>query len=206
MDVSPHCDSDGSRDPVYAYRPSLLGAPFEFRLTPTALEWSRGRFAARVPYERIRRLRLSFRPVTMQSHRFIAEIWWTAGPKLEICSTSWRSIVELERHDAAYTAFVAELHRRIARAGASVSFETGSPVVLYWIGLPVFAGASLALAALTARALQTGAMGAAAIVGGFLALFLWQVGTFFRRNRPGTYAPDSLPPEVLPRQRVSSEQ
>jgi hypothetical protein len=199
MDVSPQCDSDGSRDPVYAYKPSLLGAPFEFRLAPTALEWSRGRFNDRVPYDRIRRLRLSFRPVTMQSHRFVAEIWSAAGPKLEICSTSWRSIVEQERHDAAYSAFIAELHRRIAAGGATVSFETGSPVALYWLGLAMFAGASLALAALTVRALQIGAPGGAAIVGGFLALFLWQVGTFFRRNRPGSYQPHTLPPEVLPR-------
>ncbi|MFL4970574.1 MAG: hypothetical protein ACJ8FU_12405 [Xanthobacteraceae bacterium] len=200
MDAPPYCDSDGSRDLVYAYKPSLLGAPFEFRLTPTALEWSRGRLNDRVPYDRIRRLRLSFRPVSMQSHRFIAEIWATAGPKLEICSTSWRSVVEQERHDVAYRAFVAELHRRIAAVGAAVSFEAGSPVVLYWIGLGVFAGASLALAALMARALQIGAMAGAAIVGGFLALFAWQLGTFFRRNRPGTYGPDALPPEVLPRQ------
>jgi hypothetical protein len=199
MDVSPGCEPDAPRDLVYAYKPSLLGAPFEFRLTRTALEWSRGRFADRLPYDRIRRLRLSFRPVTMQSHRFVAEIWPAAGPKLEICSTSWRSVVEQERHDAAYSTFVAELHRRIAAVGAGVSFEAGSPVVLYWIGLAVFAGASLALAALTARALQIGATGGAAIVGGFLALFLWQVGTFFRRNRPATYRPDNLPPEVLPR-------
>jgi hypothetical protein len=199
MDISSRCDSDASRDLIYAYKPSLLGAPFEFRLTPTALEWSRGRYTDRVPYDRIRRLRLSYRPVTMQSYRFLAEIWPAAGPKVEICSTSWRSVVEQERHDAAYSTFVAELHRRIAAAGTTVSFEAGSPVALYWIGVAVFAGASLALAGLTARALQIGAMGGAAIVGSFLALFLWQVGTFFRRNRPGTYGPDALPPEVLPR-------
>jgi hypothetical protein len=204
MDVSSQCEPDASRDLIYAYKPSLLGAPFEFRLTQTALEWSRGRLADRVPYDRIRRLRLSFRPVTMQSHRFVAEIWYVAGPKLEICSTSWRSVVEQERHDAGYCAFIAELHRRIAAVGAGVSFEAGSPVVLYWIGVALFAGASLALAALTARALQVGATGGAAIVGGFLALFLWQVGTFLRRNRPATYEPDTLPPEVLPRGSFSS--
>ena len=195
--------SDGEREParglVYAYKPALLGAPFEFCLTPAALEWSRGRVAGRLPYDRVRRVRLSFRPVTMQSHRFITEIWPVVGPKLEICSTSWRSIMEQERHDAAYARFVAELHRRIADTGAAVSFEAGSQVVLYWIGVAVFAGASLTLAALTARALQAGAPAAAAIVAGFLALFLWQVGTFFRRNRPATYQPNALPPEVLPR-------
>jgi hypothetical protein len=199
MDASSRCEPDAAGDLTYAYKPSLLGAAFEFRLTPTALEWSRGRHGDRVPYDRIRRLRLSFRPVSMQSHRFLAEVWPAAGPKLLICSTSWRSPVEQQRHDAAYTAFIAELHRRIAAVGAAVSFEAGSPVAVYWIGLAVFAGVSLALAALTARALQVGAMAGAFIVGGFLALFLWQVGTFFRRNRPGIYAPHALPPEVLPR-------
>jgi len=174
-------------DLVYAYKPSLLGAPFEFRLAPTALEWARGRYAGQIPYRQIRRLRLSFRPVSMQSHRFLTEVWAANSPKLQIFSTSWRSIVEQERHDAAYTAFIAELHRRIAAAGAAPILQVGAPVVVYWIGFAVFAGTSLALAGLTARALQVGAYGGAAIVGGFLALFLWQVGTFLRRNRPGIY-------------------
>ncbi len=33
--------SDG--DLAYAYKPSLMGAPFEFRLAPDALEWRKGR-------------------------------------------------------------------------------------------------------------------------------------------------------------------
>jgi hypothetical protein len=198
-------EREHARGLVYAYKPSLLGAPFEFRLTPTALEWSRGRVAGRLPYDRVRRVRLSFRPVTMQSHRFVAEIWPVAGVKLEICSTSWRSIMEQERYDAAYAGFIAELHRRIAATGAAVSFEAGSQVVLYWFGVALFAGASLALAGLIARALQVGAISAATIVAGFLALFLWQVGTFFRRNRPATYRPNALPPEVLPRGNASGD-
>ena len=196
MDVSP--ERAASPDLVYAYKPSLLGAPCEFRLTPTALEWARGRHAGQIPYRQIRRLRLSYRPVSMQSHRFLAEVWVTGGPKLQIFSTSWRSIVEHERHDAAYTAFVAELHRGIAAAGAAPTLQAGTPAMLYWVGFVVFAGVSLALAALTVRALQGGAYAAAGIVGGFLALFLWQVGTFLRRNRPGTYQADALPPLVLP--------
>ena len=198
MDVSPQ--PGASPDLVYAYKPSLLGAPFEFRLTPTALEWRRGRYAAQIPYRQIRRLRLSFRPVSMQSHRFRTEVWSAGGPKLQIFSTSWRSIVEQERHDAAYTAFIVELHRRIAAAGAAPTLQAGTPVVVYWIGFAVFAAAALALAALTARALQAGAYAGAGLVGGFLALFLWQMGTFFRRNRPGAYRADALPPLVLPGQ------
>ena len=196
MDVS--SPTGASPDLVYAYKPSLLGAPFEFRLTATALEWSRGRYALSIPYDQIRRLRLSFRPASIQSHRFLAEVWSVGAPKLQIFSTSWRSVVEQERHDAAYTAFIAELHRRIAAAGAKPALQAGTPVVVYWIGFTVFTGVSLALAGLTVRALQVDAFAAAGIVVGFLALFLWQVGTFFRRNRPATYRLDALPPQVLP--------
>lgn len=198
MDASPDPESAPGSDLVYAYKPSLLGAPLEFCLTEAGLQWSRGRHINRIPYDRIRRLRLSFRPVSMQSHRFVTEIWAPGAPKLQICSVSWRSVVEQERLDAAYARFVTELHRRLPRAG-SVSLEAGFPPVLYWIGVAVFVAASLGLAALTARALQVGALAAATIVGGFLALFLWQVGTIFRRNKPLRYRADALPPEVLPR-------
>ena len=107
-------------------------------------------------------------------------------------------MLEWERHDAEYVAFIAELHRRMAAAGSTASFEAGSAPVIYWVGAVVFAGLCLALAALAVRALQADAFAAAAIVGGFLALSLWQVGTFFRRNRPATYRPDALPEQVMP--------
>ncbi len=191
-------DTGAPAEVTYAYKPSLMGAPFEFRLTESALEWRKGNYADRVPYDRIRRVRLSFRPVTMQTHRFQAEIWPAAGPKLIVASSSWRSMVEQERHDATYGPFLAALHQRIAAHGGRTSFESGMPVLMFWVALLVFGAACFALAGLTVRALQIGELPGAAIVGGFLALFLWQVGTFLRRNRPMTYRPDALPPQVLP--------
>ena len=191
--------TEALQDLHYDYKPALLGAAWQFRLRSDALEWQLGRRAGRLPYERVARVRLSFRPVTMQTYRFIAEIWPEEGPKLQIASTSWRSILEQERKDRTYAAFLAELHRRIAAAGGRADFVTGSPPFLYWPGLVVFAVAALAMAALTVRAIQVQAWEATAIVGGFFALFLWQVGGFFRRNRPGTYQPNALPPDLIPR-------
>jgi hypothetical protein len=191
--------TDAHQDLHYDYKPALLGAAWQFRLRSDALEWQWGRRAGRLPYERVARVRLSFRPVTMQTYRFIAEIWPEEGPKLQIASTSWRSILEQERKDRTYAAFLAELHRRIAAAGGRADFVTGSSPFLYWPGLVVFAVAALAMAALTVRAIQVQAWEATAIVGGLFALFLWQVGGFFRRNRPGTYRPNALPPDLIPR-------
>src|SRR5262249_34077705 len=138
---------------VYSHKPSLMGAPWEFRLTDDALAFRVGSREGRVPYRSIRRVRLSFRPVTTQSRRFLAEIWSDGAPKLVIASSSWRSLFEQEARDDAYGAFIRELHRRLAAAGAAASFERGSPALLYWPGLAIFVGAALALAALTVRAL-----------------------------------------------------
>jgi hypothetical protein len=177
----------------------LLGAAFEFRLVPDALEWRIGTRSGRVSYGSIQRVRLSFRPVPLQSYRFLAEIWSEGAPKLQLVSTSMRSMMEVQRHDADYSAFVTELHRRIAQAGGNAVFESGKNPVVYWIGVVIFAAMALGLAALTVRGLQAQSFAGAAFVAGFLALFLWQVGAFFRRNRPRRYAPDALPDDVLPR-------
>ena len=183
----------------YAYKSSLVGAPLEFQLAPDALEWRKGGIAGRTPYGSVRRIRLSFRPMTMQNYRFVTEVWPESGPKLQIASTSWKSLVEHQRLDAEYSAFVSELSRRVGAAGGNTAFDTGSPAFLYWPGVLVFTGASFALVGLSVRALQEQAWGGAAFIAAFFALFLYQAGNFFRRNRPGTYSPDAVPPLLLPK-------
>lgn len=184
---------------AYAYRPSLLGAAWEFKLVGDGIDWSAGRKAGHIPFRTVRRLRMSYRPASMQSHRFMTELWADGAPKLEILSSSWKSLVEQERLDKPYAAFVAELHRRVALAAPPARFEQGSHPLLYWPGLIAFGGVSLGLALLIVRALQADSKGGAAFVGAFLVLFLWQGGNFFRRNRPGFYRPEALPPELMPK-------
>jgi hypothetical protein len=41
---------DSGEDPVYIHKPSLMGAPWELRLRPEALEWRTGRHEGRIPY------------------------------------------------------------------------------------------------------------------------------------------------------------
>jgi len=199
VDMSIDRASAGEGAVAYAYRPSLLGAAWEFKLTGDGIDWAAGRKAGHIPYRSVRRLRMSYRPASMQSHRFMTELWAEGAPKLKILSSSWKSMVEQERKDKSYAAFVAKLHRRIALAGPPARFEQGSHPLLYWLGLLVFVGVALVFAALIARALQAGAMSGAAFVGGFLVLFLWQGGNFFRRNRPGLYRPEALPAELMPK-------
>jgi hypothetical protein len=153
-----------------------------------------------IPFDKVRRLRMSFRPNNMQSHRFVTELWAEGFPKLQVVSSSWKSMFEQERFDDAYSGFIRELHRRLANVNGTTQFDRGSSPFIYWPGIVIFVGAAFGLAALIARALQAGAIASAAIVAAFLVLFLWQAGNFFRRNRPGTYRPEALPADIMPRE------
>jgi hypothetical protein len=192
-------DTSAFAGPEYSYRPSLLGAPWQFRLTPTYLAWEVGRRSGRVRYDRIGQMRISFRVATMQGNRYLTEVWPANGdPKLMIASTSWKSMVEQVRQDAPYSAFVTELHRRIAEVKTDAQFLAGAAPYLYWPGLIVFALVAAGLAALTVRALQAQSFAGAAFIAGFFLLFLWQLGGYYCRNRPGFYRPDAVPRELLP--------
>jgi hypothetical protein len=184
---------------AYAYRPSLLGAPWEFTLVGDGIDWVAGSRSGRIPFRNVRRLRMSYKPASMQSYRFVTEVWAEGAPKLQIVSSSWKSMVERERLDRPYAAFITELHRRIARAAPPARFEQGGNRLTYWLGLIVFVSVALALAALIALGAQAGAWRGAAVVLVFLVLFLWRGGDFFRRNRPGSYRPEALPPELMPK-------
>src|SRR5262245_35526467 len=98
--------SDG--DPIYGYNPNLVGSPWVFTLKRDGLAWEYGRRSGLVRYDQISRVRLSYRPATLQGYRFITEIWSPQNPKLQISSTSFRGLMEQARQDDEYTAFIVE--------------------------------------------------------------------------------------------------
>ncbi len=183
---------------AYAYRSTVMGAMRQFKLSEDGIDWAVGAVSGHIPYRNIRRLRMSYRPSSMQSNRFLTELWGESGPKLRIASSSWKSMVEQERLDRLYSAFVRELHRRVSKATPSVCFEKGHSPFLFWPSLVVFTVVALGLAALVARALQAGTYAGAAFIGAFFAFYLWYSTNFLRRNRPGKYDADALPQDVMP--------
>lgn len=184
---------------AYTYRPSLMGSPCEFQLADDGLDWRAGRNSGHVAWHSLRRVRMSFRPTSMQMHRFVTELWADDQPKLTIVSSSWKSMFEQERLDKPYAAFITDLHRRLAQAQTRARFEQGTHPLRFWPGLAVFAGVSLALAALAVRALQAQAYGGALFILAFFGLFLWRGGNYFRRNRPRLYRAEAPPRELIPK-------
>jgi hypothetical protein len=192
-------EADEARRPSYSFRPSAFGAPREFRLLDGGLAWEIGRRSGVIPFERIERVRMSYRPATLQMHRFVTEIWSADVPRLDIVSSSWKSMVEQADQGSDYRAFITELHDRLTTARRGIRFDAGVHPFLYWPGVVVFVGAAIGFAALTVRALESDAGLAALLIGAFLLLFLWQAGNIFYRNKPMAYRPDALPRALLPR-------
>lgn len=189
----------------YAYRPSVMGGICAFRVAPDALHWQIGRHSGALAYRDIRRIRLSFRPISLANYRFITELWTDALPKMIISSTAWKNIFEQQRQDAEYLAFIRALHEQIARAGATPRLDIGSPPLIYWPGVVLTALLFAVIPVVTYRTAQTGATGATLLLAAFSLFCVWKMGSFFYRNRPGTYAARALPDRVLPRSDLSPD-
>src|SRR5258708_36104395 len=105
----------------YAYKASLIGSAHQFELTEQGLSWQLGGKSGVWPYADIARINLSYRPVSMQSHRFRADIVNANRQRIAILSTSWQTVALMAPQDRDYRAFITQLHRRIEKAGNKVA-------------------------------------------------------------------------------------
>lgn len=181
----------------YVYRPSLLGAAWQFSLTDDGLAWSVGRKQGVWAYADIVHVQLSYRPVSMQRRRFRADITSRDGRTLPVVSATWQSMIAVAPQDDAYRAFVLDLHRRVAAAGQA-TFGAGQRRAAYVIGLVLLAFIGVALVGLFVRALTTSSWSGAFFIVACGAVFGWQMISFMRRNRPRTYVPGDVPQDLLP--------
>jgi hypothetical protein len=182
----------------YAYRASLIGAAHRFELTDAGLSWHFGGKSGIWPYVTIVSIRLSYRPMSMQSRRFRADVENTSGQRIAVFSTTWQTIALMAPQDRDYRAFVTQLHRRLAQAGSKAVLSGGLRPGTYIAALVLLALVALALAGLLVRAIATGEFGGVLFLIGFAALSAWQIGGFIRRNRPRSYGVDDLPDDLLP--------
>ena len=189
----------GDGAPVrYAYKASLMGSAHQFELRDDGLSWRVAGKSGVWPYAGIAAIRLSYRPVSMQSRRFRADIDRSGGGRLAIVSTSWQTAALMAPQDRDYRAFITQLHRRMAEAGSNAALAGGLRPGVYAAAVALLALVGIAIAGLFVRAMATGEFAGALFLVGFTALFGWQIGGFVRRNRPRAYSFDHLPEALLP--------
>jgi hypothetical protein len=187
----------------YAYKASLIGAAHRFELTDEGLSWHVGSRSGVWPYAWISAIRLSYRPVSMQSRRFRADIE-SAGPestnlgRIAILSTTWQTAALMAPQDHDYRAFIIALHARMKEAASNAMLTGGLRRPIYVVAVVLLALVGIAMAGLFIRAIATGEWAGVLFLVGFAALFAWQIGGFVNRNRPRAYTFDDLPKALLP--------
>src|SRR5262249_31035627 len=191
----PHQPEPGTS---YAFKASLVGSAHQFELTDKGLSWKISGRSGVWAYSDISAVRMSYRPSSMQAHRFRTDIWHQDGGRIRIMSTNWQTVSLMTPQDNGYRAFIEGLHVCMAAAGSKAALTGGLPFALYAAAL-VFVGVlAIAMVGLFVRALMTGEHAGAAFLVAFALLFNWQIGGFMRRNKPVTYAFDHLPEALLP--------
>jgi hypothetical protein len=182
----------------YAYKASLIGAAHQFELTGEGLSWRIAGKSGLWPYAAISAIRLSYRPVSMQSRRFRADIDNANGGRIAILSTSWQTAALMAPQDQDYRVFIAGLHQRMAQAGSTAALIGGLRPRIYAAAVILLTLVAIAMAGLFVRAIATNEFVGALFLVGFAALFGWQIGGFVKRNRPHAYSFGHLPEALLP--------
>jgi len=196
--VSEHVtEGEGART-SYAYKASLVSSAQQFELTDEGLSWRIGRRSGVWPYAGIASIRLSYRPMSMQSRRFRADIAKTGGGRIAILSTTWQTVSLMAPQDQGYRAFISELHRRMQAAGSTASLTGGIGMASYATAVAMLVLLAIAMIGLLVRALATSEFTGALFLIGISIWFAWTIGGFIKRNRPCKYSFDALPEKLLP--------
>jgi hypothetical protein len=191
-------EEETAPDDRYAYKASLIGSAHLFELTKKGLSWNVGGRSGVWAYSDIAAINLSYRPVSMQSRRFRADLHHVNGSRIRIMSTTWQTVTLMTPQDHGYRAFITGLHRRMAAAGSRAVLSGGLPMYHYGAAIVLVTALAIAMLGLLVRAVAVGEWAGVLFLIGFAALFVWQIGGFVRRNRPITYSFDHLPKALLP--------
>jgi hypothetical protein len=189
---------EGTPRTRYDYKASLIGSAHQFELTDAGLSWQISGRSGVWAYTDIASIRLSYRPSSMQSRRFRADINGKHGHRIAVLSTTWQTVSLMAPQDHGYRAFITELHRRMATAGSNAALVAGIGPKTYVAALAMLTFLAVSMTGLFVRAVWTGEWYGALFLVGFAALFTWQIGGFVRRNRPRTYDFGHLPEALLP--------
>ncbi|CAN1545288.1 hypothetical protein MCEMSEM23_01937 [Rhabdaerophilaceae bacterium] len=183
---------------TYGHRPKPFAAELEMELTAHELIATRGRSSLRFPLTAVEKVELVFSPRNTAHHAFSCRVRATDGRSVIFDSLSWKSLIETERQDEAYTRFVRAVVSRARAHNTNMILQAGVAPFKFWgmfsLGIPVMAG----LAGIAAYAFAS-----SGVFSGFLAIALfvylgWWLRDYLRRNRPAIIPTDEIPARVLP--------
>lgn len=184
---------------VYEHRAKPYAQEARFEMRPDILAVTQGRRSGDFAYRDIDMVRLLYKPRNTTNEGYQAKLYRKDRRTVGLTNLTWKSLVDLDRQDAEYSAFVRALIARIVAANPGVVLEAGMPRLLY--ALTALAGgvAMLALVLVGIAALRQGGWPMALITVAIGAYFVWWTSRYLGRNRPRRFLPDAIPPDVMPK-------
>ncbi len=120
------------------------------------------------------------------------------GASLLLKSQHYRGLADFEDRNEAYSVFVTRFHNLLAAANPLVVYKKGIGLVGYIASMLIFVIAGLILPIISIGALFTGSL-LYGIVGILASIFLMiKMVRYARKNKPGKYAPNDIPGNLLP--------
>lgn len=156
----------------------------------------------RFPYREVERLRLTYRPKSLEFHVFQLDLRLRDGRTLKLSNVARMpgSLFQpYRRWDAGYRTLVGELTRRVARAAPQARLEAGFPFWRWALAALVGVGSTLFVFAAFVDALFKGDGKAIAVTAAGFGLMSAFLAPFLFRNLPRPLPGGDPPPQVLPR-------
>jgi hypothetical protein len=183
---------------AYQHRAKPYAQEARFEMRPDHLAVTQGGRSGDFAYRDILMVRLIYKPRNTTNEGYQAKLYRRDRKTVALTNLSWKSLVDLERQDADYAAFVRALVGRIASANPSVVLEAGFPRWLHAVTTAAGLIAILALIFVGIQALRHGGWPMALMTVAIGLYFCWWTARYLARNRPRRFRADALPPDVMP--------
>lgn len=199
MTVAEDTPAKASGGPTLTVRPSMIIPAMTLGLTrdQITVEDEMGGKTL-IPLREVTGLRLWFDPRRFQMNRFRAALTYGDRGRLDFTNISMRGFARWDDHSEDYIAYVTALARAIARKNRNAVFEKGYSSALWGVHVAINGILFVSLVGGGLWFLLNGGalLGIAGLgIGAFYAPTIYRM---IMRNRPGRFAPDDPPTDVLP--------
>jgi hypothetical protein len=179
-------------------RPYSNEAVFELREDRVAIE--QGSRKGDFLFSEIAMIRLMYKPKNTTNEGYQTKIYRRDRKTASFTNLSWKSLVDVERQDEAYSTFLRRMITAAAAANPSIVLVAGLPRWMHGL-VTIFGVASVAaLALVTVQALMQGGWPIALLTAALASYFAWWATRYTLRNRPRSFRPEAVPAEVMPPQ------
>ena len=197
---------------LYTHRAKPYSSEIVLCLGKRELQVEKGKSKQSYPLDKLERIRLSYAPRNISRLTFVCDIRARDGNSVTINNLDWKSLIQVEKVDPGYRAFVDALVTRAATLNPKIQLEAGCGIVRYRLTQAIGFGVIGAL--IIAACYYGGLLGnfkgveepanehaGKLLAGGSVALAvylgLW-LKTFLTRNRPRSFTAQAIPESVLP--------